>query len=100
MSVMVMLRAKGDPAALESWAASHKKTLMDIAAEGKAAGAIHHTFAAGNGEVCVIDEWPDAESFQKFFAGQADIPKVMAAGGIQGQPEITVMRKMDMPDEF
>jgi hypothetical protein len=48
----------------------------------------------------VIDEWPDAESFQKFFAGQADIPKVMAAGGIQGQPEITVMRKMDMPDEF
>jgi hypothetical protein len=100
MSVIMMLRVKGDPVGAENWAAENTDRLMAISNAGKAAGAIHHVFTAGEGEICVIDEWPDEASFQKFFASQADIPVMMQAAGVKGQPEITFLRKMDMPDEF
>jgi hypothetical protein len=46
----------------------------------------------------VIDEWPDAESFQRFFDSQPDIPRVMQEGGVRGAPQISFYRKLDTPD--
>lgn len=74
--------------------------MQRIAAEGRAAGATRHAFAAGDGEIIVIDEWPDAESFQRFFQNQPEIPRLMQEGGAQGAPEIAIYRKLDTPDIF
>ena len=100
MSVIMMLRVKGDPKMLETWAGSHGDQMVKTSQEGKKKGAMHHMFAAGDNEIVVIDEWPDEASFKKFYDAQPDIPKIMQAAGAQGQPEITFFRKMPMPDEF
>jgi hypothetical protein len=100
MSVFVILRVQADPNALEQYAKTNGDLMVAIADAGKAAGATRHAFAGGDGEILVIDEWPDAESFQTFFASQPDVPKIMAAVGVTGEPQITVYRKLDTPDEF
>jgi heme-degrading monooxygenase HmoA len=100
MSVIVMLKVKGDPAALEAYAGTHADQMRRIADDGKAKGAVHHLFAAGDGEVVVIDEWPDEASFKKFFSSQAEIPEVMKGGGTKGTPEITFLRKLATHDSF
>ena len=71
-----------------------------IAEAGKTAGAIRHTFAGGDNEVLVIDEWPDEQSFQAFFASQPAIADVMRDGGAQGPPVTSVYRKLSTPDQF
>jgi len=71
-----------------------------IAEAGRAAGAVRHTFAGGDNEVLVIDEWPDEQTFNAFFAGQAEIADVMRDGGAQGQPVTTIYRKLNTPDQF
>jgi hypothetical protein len=71
-----------------------------IAEAAKAAGAVRHTFAGGDNEVLVIDEWPDAQSFEAFFASQPDIAEVMRDGGAQGAPVTSVYRKLNTPDQF
>jgi quinol monooxygenase YgiN len=100
MSVIMMMRAKGDPAAFESWANANPSLLTHIADEGKAAGCMHHMFAAGNGEIVVIDEWESAEAYEKFFSTQADIPKAMEAAHLSSEPTFMYLQKMSMPDEF
>jgi hypothetical protein len=96
----MLLRVKGDPNTLEKYANDNADMMNRIAKEGKAQGAISHVFAAGDGEIVVIDEWADSESFQKFFANQTEIPRLMKEGGAQGEPEITIFRKLDTPDSF
>jgi hypothetical protein len=101
MSTIVILRIPGNPADLERYAAGPGGDVMrQIALAGKAAGAIHHSFAGGSNEVLVIDEWPDQESFEKFFAGETDIADVMRDGGAQGPPEMSFYRKLNTPDQF
>jgi hypothetical protein len=101
MSVIAMLRIKGNPADLERYAAGPGGELMRrIGEAGKAAGAVSHHFAGGDGEVLVIDEWPDEQTFQKFFADQPQIADVMRDGGAQGPPEISFYRVLDTPDQF
>jgi hypothetical protein len=96
-----MLRIKGNPADLERYAAGPGGELMRrIGEAGKAAGAVSHHFAGGDGEVLVIDEWPDEQTFQKFFADQPEIADVMRDGGAQGPPEISFYRVLDTPDQF
>lgn len=100
MSVFVVLRVKGDPDTFEQYAQDNADMMTRIAAEGKAAGATRHAFAGGDGEMLVIDEWPDAEAFQRFFSSQTEIPRVMREGGAQGAPVISFYRKLDTPDMF
>ncbi|GAA0473668.1 hypothetical protein Aca07nite_83370 [Actinoplanes capillaceus] len=100
MPVIMILRLKADPNAVEEVAKVHGETLNDIAAAGKAAGATRHTFAGRDGEVLVIDEWPDEATFQQFFDSQPDIPRIMQAAGVEGPPEISFYRKLDTPDQF
>ena len=101
MAVMIVLRVPGNPSDLEKYAAGPGGDVMRrIAEAGKAAGAIRHTFAGGDNEILVIDEWPDEQSFQTFFAGQPEIADVMRGAGAQGPPVTTVYRKLDTPDQF
>jgi hypothetical protein len=101
MSVLVVLRIPGNPADLERYASGPGGDLMRrVADAGKAAGAIHHQFAAGDGEIVVVDEWPDEQTFHGFFNSQTEIPDVMREGGAQGPPEVTVYRLLETPDRF
>jgi hypothetical protein len=100
MSVIMILRVPADADALEQYAHANADQLTRIADAGKAAGATRHLFAAGDGEVLVIDEWPDEASFQGFFGSQPEIPAVMQGAGAKGEPQITFYRKLDTPDTF
>jgi hypothetical protein len=100
VSIFMILRVPGDPAALEQYANANADMMQRIAAAGKAAGATRHAFAAGDNEILVIDEWPSADAFQQFFDAQPEIPRLMQEGGAQGAPEISIYRKLDTPDEF
>jgi hypothetical protein len=101
MSVIVIARFTGNPADLESYAAGPGGEVMKrIGAAAVAAGATRHVFAAGDGEVLAIDEWPDEQTFGQFFASQPEIPEVMRDGGAQGAPEISFYRKLDTPDQI
>lgn len=100
MSIFMILRVPGDPNTFEQYATANAETMRRIASEGKAAGATRHAFAGGDGQILVIDEWPDAEAFQRFFESQTEIPRLMQEGGAQGAPEISFYRKLDTPDAF
>ena len=101
MSVVVILRVPGNPADLERYASGPGGEVMQrIADAAKAAGVIRHTFAGGNNEVLVIDEWPDEQSFQTFFASQPEIADVMRDAGAQGPPETAFYRKLNTPDQL
>ena len=101
MSVIMTMSMSGDPAKLESVAAENKDTLAGIVENAKQAGLIAHRFyGSDDGKIMVVDEWPDAESFQSFFEGsQGEIGPLMESVGA-GQPEITFWRKLETNDAF
>ena len=47
----------------------------------------------------VIDEWPDAESFQRFFAEQESAIGPMMQQVATGEPEITFWTKLETGDD-
>jgi hypothetical protein len=100
VSVFMILRVPGDPNNLEQYANANAVMMQRIAEDGKAAGATRHAFAGGDGEILVIDEWPDAEAFQRFFDNQTEIPGLMRDVGAQGAPQVSFYRKLDTPDAF
>ena len=101
MSVIMTLRTQGDPHKLEALVADDPDAIRAIAEEAKKGGLIAHRFyGSDDGQIMVVDEWPDAESFQKFFeANAAQIGPVMAAAGATGDPEVTFWRKLDTRDD-
>jgi hypothetical protein len=99
MSVIVVLRVAADVDAFERYASENGEQLKRIAEDGRSRGCIHHQFAAGDGELIVVDEWTDEASFQGFFEGQTEIPDVMAAAA-KGEPQISFHRKLDTADAF
>jgi quinol monooxygenase YgiN len=101
MSVFVIARMQVEPANLEKLFTERPEVFKKVSEEAKQVGALHHRFVAGDGEVLIIDEWNDAESFQKFFSSQPDIADLMASAGVQGPPEVSIYRPLDdAPDLF
>ena len=100
MSVIVIGRMTVEPGNVEKLWSEHKSDFEAIAAAAKAAGAIHHRWGLGEDHVVIIDEWPTAESFQKFFESQPRIADLMQAAGVQGPPEFDILRAKDAPDQF
>jgi hypothetical protein len=100
MSVIVIGKMQVDPAALEKLWVDRKADFVKVSEEAKAAGALHHRWGIGSGEVVIIDEWPDAASFQSFFGGNAVIPTLMQEAGVEGAPDFTIVEAKTGPDEF
>ena len=48
----------------------------------------------------MIDEWPDADTFNTFFAGAARMGEFLSGVGIVGEPEVTMLDAVDMPGQF
>jgi quinol monooxygenase YgiN len=100
MSVIVIGRFKADPADLKKLFAERAADFKAVAEEAKGVGALHHRFGAGDGEVIIVDEWNDAESFQKFFGANTTIPEIMKAANVQGPPDFSFYELLDSPDIF
>ncbi len=101
MSVIVTLRVDGDPKALEEHAAANPDAIRAISDRAKGHGLIAHRFyGSEDGQIMVIDEWPDPESFQSFFAeAGSEIEPMMRAVGATSEPEVTFWRKLESHDE-
>jgi hypothetical protein len=101
MSVIMTLRVHGDPKELERRAAANPDAIRAISDRAKAHGVIAHRFyGSEDGEIMVIDEWPDPESFQSFFAeARSEIEPLMREVGATSEPEVTFWHKLESHDE-
>jgi hypothetical protein len=99
---MMGLRVSVDPARFEEVINSDRDRLMAVSQRAKDAGAIHHRFYASEagGEILIVDEWPDAESFNKFFDNSPDIGEMMGEAGVSERPQPVFWRELDTPDKF
>ena len=70
MSVIMTLRFTGDPDKLEQLAAEQGDMIRGISARAQEQGVIAHRFYASGDQIMVVDEWPDEQSFQTFFAAE------------------------------
>ena len=102
MSVLMTLQAKGDPAKLEKLAANEPDRIRAISDDAKRYGLIGHRFyGSDDGQILVLDEWPDAESFQHFFGHMAhQIEPLMAAAGVNEEPHPVFWRELDTRDRY
>lgn len=100
MSVIVTMRIKADGGKLESWATEHEDVLASIIKKAEQHGVIAHRFYSdGSGNVMVLDEWPDTKSFQAFFGeSEGEIRPMMAAVGVQSEPEVSFWQELNTPD--
>jgi hypothetical protein len=99
MSVLMTMVAPGDPAAIERIAKEEPDRMAKILDHAKSCGLIAHRFYASEGKCMVIDEWPDPESFQKFFwEMESEIGPMMQAA-LTAEPEVTFWTKMDTGDD-
>jgi quinol monooxygenase YgiN len=101
MSVIVTIRVNGDPKKLEEIAGSTDR-LRAVSEAAKPHGVIAHRFyASDDGSILVIDEWPDAASFQTFFEEQQPaIGPIMQEVGVTSPPEVSIWRKLETHDEI
>src|SRR3954452_16595341 len=84
MSVIMALRLKGDPAQFEGYASDHPE-MADIKDDAVTRGmSAHRFFGSSDGnEIIIVDEWPDAESFQGFYsANEQRIGEMMGGAGV------------------
>ena len=102
MSIIMTLRVKGDAAALERYAQEHPDVMTRVIERAKGHGVLAHRFYGNkDGDVMVIDEWPDFESFQTFFAESAgDIGPMMEAAGVTDEPRPEAWEKLDTRDDY
>ena len=100
MSVMMVLRVKADPAKLEEHAAADPQAMRAIAEEAKRHGVIAHRFYGGDGEIIVVDEWPDQQSFTGFFnATQDRLRPMFEAIGMSGEPHPEFWTELETHDK-
>ena len=100
MSVIMTLRVSADPDKMERLAQENADTLRAISERAQAAGVIAHRFYGSDGQIMVIDEWPDPESFQRFFAAEQETIGPMMEQVATGEPEITFWRKLETGDDI
>ena len=99
MSVLMLFRVAGDARRLEELAQQRREVLSAIAAKAKTYGLIRHRFFGTDDEIIVVDEWPTAEDFQRFFDDSPEIQQMMGSVGVTGEPTITFARALATGDE-
>jgi hypothetical protein len=100
MSVIMTLWSEGNPAGIERYAAENPEKMREIVEHAAEHGLIAHRFYGADGQVLVIDEWPDEQSFLDFFAHMGpQIQPIMDAGGITAQPRPVFWRKLETNDD-
>ena len=100
MSVIMTMWIQGDPGELERLAGENPDAIRSISKRAEGHGLIAHRFYGREGQIMVVDEWPDAQSFQRFFEEMADrIGPMFEAVGVTEEPRPTFWRKLETYDE-
>jgi quinol monooxygenase YgiN len=99
MSVIMTFRVTGDPDKLEQLAGEKADVLRGISERAKEHGLIAHRFYGADGHIMVLDEWPDPESFHRFFESERAEIEPMMQQVASGEPEITFWRKLNTNDD-
>jgi hypothetical protein len=92
-------RVAGDPDKLEQLAGEQPDVMRGISERAKEQGLIAHRFYGSEGQIMVVDEWPDPGSFQRFFEQERATIEPTMAQVATGDPEITFWRKLDTHDD-
>lgn len=100
MSVLMTLVVDGDAGKLEQLASQNPDGIRSILERAKEHGVIAHRFFGSDDRIMVCDEWPDAESFQAFYAAMQDEIAPMMAQVATSEPRITFWRELDTPDKL
>ena len=101
MSVILTMWVQADPAKLEKYAADNPGALRSITDVAVKHGLIAHRFYGSEGQILVVDEWPDQASFEKFWGEvQSDVQPVMQAAGVTQQPGTNFWRELETGDEY
>lgn len=96
MSVLMTLRVSGDPKGVE---ATDPAVLDAVVERAKSFGVISHHFYGTDTEILVVDEWPDEESFQRFFESTPEVKDMMDRAGVVAPPTIEFWRHLDVSDD-
>jgi hypothetical protein len=70
MSLIMTMQLDGDPVCSERYASEHPDE-MGILEHAVQHGLIAHRFYGSDGKIMIIDEWPDAQSFQRVLRARA-----------------------------
>jgi len=97
MSVLMTMRVHGDPKSVEH---EDKALMKSIAERGKEHGVISHHFYGSDDEVLVIDEWPDEESFQRFFEATPEIQGIVQRAGATAAPDVMFWHHLETGDDI
>ena len=81
MSVLMTLWVQGNPDELERRAAANPDAIRAISDKAKEFGLIAHRFYGTDGQIMVIDEWPDARELRALLRGSAFEHRAADAGG-------------------
>ena len=100
MSVLITIKVQGDTATFRQALTDRADEFAGFAERAKAAGAIHHQFAIGDGFVLVVDEWEAAHQFESFFSSPELQAFIAEVGAAPGPPEIAVAETVDSVDKF
>jgi hypothetical protein len=101
MSVFVIVRCTvSDLSKALEWGQANGDIAEDITAYGKSLGQLGHRMLTDGKDIVVIDEWPDADAFNKFFAGAARMGEFLSGAGVVGEPQVTVLDAVDMAGQF
>jgi hypothetical protein len=100
MSVLIATKFTGDTDAFTNSLTTRASEYREIADRAKAAGALHHQFALGDGFVVIMDEWETQDAFRAFFADPGLQGFIASVGGDSRAPEVLAGEKIDSPDKF
>ena len=101
MSVTVIARfSVSDVGKAAQWAKANPEIPEDITAYGKSLGQTGHKMLTDGKDLVVIDEWPDGDTFNRFFAGATKMGEFLTGAGIVGEPDITILDALEVPGTF
>jgi hypothetical protein len=102
MSVLMTVSVNGDPKKLEEHAASDPGAMQATLESAKEHGLIAHRFyGSDDGQIMVVDEWPDEQSFLSFFEENSGrIGPMFQAAGVTSEPQPKFWRKLESHDGY
>jgi quinol monooxygenase YgiN len=99
VSACVIVKLKVDPEKFKALFENRPDELRAVSEEAKTLGALHHFFAGKEGEVVIVDEWDESDSFLSFFDNPT-VADFMKDVGLEGAPEVEIYEILDSPDRF
>ena len=103
MSVFMTMTISGNAGGMEQWAKDHPDKMQKVLESAKRHGLIAHRFygSQDGGNLLVLDEWPDRQSFESFFQEEeAELQPMFEAVRAEGQPEPMYWQELTTGDAY